>query len=226
MRILLVEDEPKVASFIKKGLEENTFHVEVFADGESGLDAALSKNYDAIILDRGLPKMDGVEVCKAIRKEKPNVPILMLTALGSTDNKVEGFDAGADDYLVKPFEFMELLVRIKAIQKRNLISDEPRILRVADMEVNLDDKVVRRLDKKIQLTTKEFALLEYFIRNREKVISRADIAAKVWDIHFDTGTNVIDVYVNFLRKKIDKDFDTKLIHTVVGRGYILKENYK
>lgn len=225
MHILLIEDEPSLVSFIKKGLEENSFIVDVAMDGQKGLEQALNWAVDTVVLDINLPKLNGIEVCKRIREQKPNLPILMLTSYGTTDQKIEGFEAGADDYLVKPFEFKELVARIKSIQKRNINPNETRVFKIADLEVNLDSKAVTRSDKKINLTAKEFMLLEYFLRNRDKVITRADIASKVWDIHFDTGTNVIDVYVNFIRKKIDKDFEPKLIHTVIGRGYILKEDF-
>lgn len=222
-KILIVEDEPKVATFIKKGLEENNFEAKIANDGQEGLDIAFNEFFDIIILDLNLPIISGLELCKQIRVVNSKVPIIMLTAMGTTEDKITGFNSGADDYLVKPFEFRELLVRVKALIKRSgndtLISN---ILKVADLEMNLDTKVVKRGNKKIELTAKEFMLLEYFVRNKEKVHSRATIAEKVWDITFDTGTNVIDVYINFLRKKIDKDFTTKLIHTQVGMGYVLK----
>ncbi len=224
MKILVVEDEPKVASFIQKGLEEQAYEVEIAYDGFIGEKMALSNPYDVILLDVNLPQVNGIEVCRHLRAHHLRTPILMLTAFGATDDKVTGFEAGADDYLVKPFEFRELLARIKALHKRNTDSGGPgNVLRVADLELNTDNKTVKRGEKKIDLTAKEFGLLEYFIRNKGKVVSRVDIAEKVWEITFDTGTNVIDVYINFLRKKIDKDFDKKLIHTVVGMGYILKE---
>jgi two-component system copper resistance phosphate regulon response regulator CusR len=224
MKILIVEDEPKVASFIKKGLEEQSYLVEQAFDGIIGKSMALSNTYDVIILDVNLPGMNGFELSKIIRESDIKTPILMLTALGTTDDKLTGFDAGADDYLVKPFEFRELLARIKALYKRtNENQTSAKILKVADLELNLDEKIAIRGGKKIDLTAKEFGLLEYFIRNKGKVVSRVDIAEKVWEINFDTGTNVIDVYVNFLRKKVDKEFEKKLINTVVGMGYILKD---
>src|SRR5699024_8977832 len=172
-----------------------------------------------------LPKKDGFEICKEIRISKPGIPILMLTALGTTDDKVEGFDAGADDYLVKPFEMRELLVRIRALLKRNqnsLVHSGP-VLRFADLEMDLNTKVVKRAGKKISLTPKEFKLLEYMLKHPERVLSRVEIAEKVWDTHFDTGTNFIDVYINYLRKKIDRDFPQKLIHTKTGMGFVLKQ---
>lgn len=178
-----------------------------------------------MILDINLPGLNGYELCRQIRNHNQQVPVLMLTALNTTDDKVEGFDAGADDYMIKPFEFKELLVRIRALLKRSLTQQVPsgNLLRVGDLEMNLDSKEVKRDGQKITLTAKEFQLLEYLMRNRNRVVSRADIAVSVWDIDFDTKTNVIDVYVNYLRNKIDRNFSHKLIHTQVGMGYILKE---
>lgn len=225
MHILLVEDEPKVSSFIKQGLEENKYDVDIAYDGQMGLQLAKRNNYDLMIFDVIIPYMNGMELCKEVRNQNASTPILMLTALGTTDDKVSGFDAGADDYLVKPFEFKELLARIKALTKRSSgILETSNTIKVADLELNLDRKNAKRGDKIIDLTAKEYALLEYFMRNKGKVLSRAQIAEKVWDVHFDTGTNVVDVYVNFLRKKVDKDFEPKLIHTQIGMGYILKED--
>jgi len=225
MKILVVEDEPKLASFVKKGLEEQSFEVDVAYDGQIGRNMALASTYDVIVLDVNLPKMNGFDLAQSLRAEQIKTPILMLTAMGSVDDKVAGFEAGADDYLVKPFEFRELLARIRVLSKRNTEAGgtQPNLLKVADLELDLNEKVARRANKRIELTAKEFGLLEYLMRNRGRVVSRVDIAEKVWDIHFDTGTNVIDVYVNFLRKKIDKDYPVKLIHTVIGMGYMLKE---
>lgn len=224
MKILIVEDEPKLASFVRKGLEEQSCEVDVAFDGQVGRTMALNNPYDVIIMDINLPKMNGFDVVQSIRQEKNRTPVLMLTAMGSVDDKLTGFEAGADDYLVKPFEFRELMARLRALTKRNSEAGmQTNILKVADLELDLNEKVARRSDKRIELTAKEFGLLEYLMRNRGRVVSRVDIAEKVWDIHFDTGTNVIDVYVNFLRKKIDKDFPKKLIHTVIGMGYMLKE---
>jgi len=225
MKILIVEDEPKVASFIKQGLEEQGYETDVVFDGNMGKKFALRNHYDLILLDIIIPYVNGIELCKQIKEEKPSMPILMLTALGTTEDKVSGFDAGADDYLVKPFEFAELLARVKALTKRlSGITETTNKLKVADLELDLDLKMARRQTKSIDLTAKEFALLEYFMRNKGKVLSRADIAEKVWDITFDTGTNVVDVYVNILRKKIDKEFDQKLIHTRIGMGYFFNES--
>ncbi len=223
MKILIVEDEPKVAEFIKEGLIDHEYEAHIATDGRQGLDMATAGQYDLVILDVNLPFISGFEVCKQLRGRNFISPIIMLTALGTTDDKILGFDSGVDDYLVKPFEFRELLARVKALLKRSQ-STEPKVkfLEIADLTMNLEEKTVSRSGQKIGLTAKEFMLLEYFIKNRNKVVSRQDIAADVWDIHFDTGTNVIDVYVNFLRKKVDKDFEAKLIHTVVGMGYIMK----
>ncbi|HYQ58316.1 MAG TPA: response regulator transcription factor [Draconibacterium sp.] len=224
MKILVVEDEAKVAEFLKKGLEEQSNSVDVAYDGLMGEKLALRNDYDILILDVILPSVNGIELCRRIREKKSAVPILMLTALGTTDDKIEGFDAGADDYLVKPFEFQELLARIRALVKRSSgIIQTSTVLKVADLELNLDKKTARRGNTNIELTAKEFALLEYLMKNSGRVVSRADIAEKVWDITFDTGTNVVDVYINILRKKLDKDFETKLIHTRIGLGYTLQE---
>ena len=224
MKILVVEDEPKLAQFVRKGLEEQACDVDVAFDGQVGRNLALTNAYDVIIMDINLPKLNGFDVVQAIRQEKNRTPVLMLTAMGSMDDKLAGFEAGADDYLVKPFEFRELMARLRALTKRS--SDPVRqtnLLTIADLSLDLNEKIARRGSKRIELTAKEFGLLEYLMRNRGRVVSRMDIAEKVWDVHVDTGTNVIDVYVNFLRKKIDKDFPRKLIHTVIGMGYMLKE---
>lgn len=224
MKLLIVEDEPKVGQFLQKGLQESGFEADLVYDGEMGKKYALRNTYDAIILDVIVPMINGIELCKQIREEKPNIPILMLTALGTTEDKITGFDAGADDYLLKPFEFVELLARIKALVKRgtNTIETSNK-LKIADLELDLNKKVAERGGKTIELTSKEFNLLEYFMRNKGRVLSRSQINEKVWELDFDTGTNVIDVYVNILRKKIDKDFDKKLIQTKVGMGYIFAE---
>lgn len=225
MKLLLVEDEPKLTEYLRRGLDENGFDTEVAYDGNAGERMAKTGNHGVIILDVNLPYKNGYEICAELRRNNIQTPVLMLTALGSTDDKVHGFDSGADDYLVKPFEFIELLARIKALAKRASGNNESsEILRFADVEMNLSTKSAKRSGKKVELTAKEFALLEYFMRNRKRVISRQELAEKIWDINFDTGTNVIDVYVNFLRKKIDKDFPTRLIHTQIGFGYILKES--
>jgi len=222
-RILVVEDEPKVASFIKIGLEKNGFLCDVAYDGLVGKRMFDIGDFDLIILDVNIPYMNGIELCKIIRNSDQKIPVIMLTALGTTEDKLSGFDSGADDYLVKPFEFRELLARIRSLLKRISTAEAGgNILTFLDLEVNLNTYEVTRSEKKINLTQKEFALLVYLLRNKGRVVSRVDIAEKVWDITFDTGTNIIDVYVNFLRNKIDKDFSKKLIHTQTGVGYILK----
>lgn len=223
MNILVVEDEPKVAAFIAQGLELNGHSVKQVNDGISGRDLALSENFDMVILDVIMPGMNGVEVCKAIRASKPEVPVLMLTALGTVGDKVKGLDAGADDYLVKPFEFQELMARVRSLGRRNANQPKPQSkLNYADLELDLNKKIAIRNGKEITLTAKEFALLEFMMRHPERVLSRSEISDHVWDVHFDTGTNIVDVYVNILRKKIDKEFSPKLIQTRVGLGYMLQ----
>jgi len=225
-QILLIEDEQRIAELIKRGLEEQGFVVMVAYDGETGKKLAISNNYDIIITDIVLPKVNGIDICKEIRLQKPGIPIIMLTALGTTNDKVEGFDAGADDYLVKPFDLRELHVRIRALLKRshNNANVQGFILKYADLELNLHTKVVKRRNIEISLTPKELKLLEYMLQNTERVLSRTEIAEKVWETTFDTGTNFIDVYINYLRKKIDRDFDVKLIHTKPGLGFIFKQD--
>ncbi|MFI5151294.1 MAG: response regulator transcription factor [Bacteroidia bacterium] len=224
-QILVIEDERRVASFIRKGLEEDGFQVDVAYDGLIGKRMALASVYDLIILDINLPQINGYEVCKEIRNHNSSVPIIMLTAMGTMEDKLEGFDSGSDDYMVKPFEFKELLARVRVFLKRSgSHSTSSNILRLADLEMNMDSKSVKRSGEVIDLTAKEFQLLEFLLRNKNKVVSRAEIAEKVWEITFDSGTNIIDVYVNFLRNKIDKNRSPKLIHTQVGMGYIIKES--
>jgi two-component system copper resistance phosphate regulon response regulator CusR len=224
-KILLVEDEKKIAETLRKGLSEHHYEVDVAYDGAIGKKLFDAGSYDLAILDINLPLMNGYELARHIRQYDEEILVIMLTAMNATEDKIEGFEAGADDYIVKPFDFQELLVRIRALLKRLHYQPAPgaNILRVADLVMNLDSKEVSRGGRNIPLTAKEFQLLEYFIRNRNKVVSRIDIAMNVWDIDFDTKTNVIDVYVNFLRKKIEKDFSSKLIYTQVGMGYVLKE---
>ncbi|MDP3927522.1 MAG: response regulator transcription factor [Bacteroidota bacterium] len=226
MKLLVVEDEPKVASFLKQGLEEQSYEVSIAYDGIFAKKMALDNEFDAIILDVMIPYLNGMEVARELRAEGIKTPILMLTALGATDEKVSGLDAGADDYLVKPFEFRELLARLRALTKRYTQApiEEKKVLILEDLELDLNRKVARRGGKTIDLTAKEFSLLEYLIRNKNRVISRNEILEKVWVAGFDTTTNVIDVYINFLRKKIDKDFSKKIIHTMVGMGYIVKSD--
>jgi two-component system, OmpR family, copper resistance phosphate regulon response regulator CusR len=221
MRILIVEDEPKVASFIKKGLEESQYDAEVAYDGLSAAKLAMNYKYDLFILDIIIPGISGLELCRKLKRSYPGVPVLMLTALGTTDDKLSGFEAGADDYLVKPFEFRELLARVKVLlRKTSQPFESVNKLIAGDLELDLDKKSAKRGGSDIELTAREFSLLEYFMRNSGRVLSRNDIAEKVWDASFDFGTNVVDVYVNFLRKKIDRGFERKLIHTRVGFGYI------
>jgi len=221
MKILIVEDEPKVAQFLKNGLEENGYEAELAYDGLSAEKLVKSNRYDMFILDIIIPGINGLELCKRLKNINPSLPVLMLTALGTTDDKITGFDAGANDYLVKPFEFRELLARVKVLLKKtDKPQDKQNILTVGDLELDLERKVAKRAETYIDLTAKEFSLLEFFMRNSGRVLSRIDIAEKVWDIKFDFGTNVVDVYVNFLRKKIDKGFDKKMIHTRVGFGYV------
>jgi DNA-binding response OmpR family regulator len=223
MKILIVEDERKVATFIKMGLEENNYIAEIANDGLTAEKMAQNSRYDLFILDIIIPGINGIELCKRLKHANPNIPVLMLTALGTTDDKISGFDAGANDYLVKPFEFRELLARVKVLLKKPEVTvSTTDILIVGDLELDLERKTARRSGAQIELTAKEFSLLEYFMRNTGRVLSRIDIAEKVWDIKFDFGTNVVDVYVNFLRKKIDKGHDKKLIHTRVGFGYVFE----
>lgn len=225
MKFLLIEDDERVAELIKRGLQEQGYEVTLAYDGLMGKKMALNNKYDLIITDIILPKMNGLDLCKQIRQANADIPIIMLTALGTTDDKVEGFDAGANDYLVKPFDFRELHVRIRALLKRNTTTTKANgfVVKYADLELNNQTKIVTRSNIEISLTPKEFKLLEYMMQNSERVLSRIEIAEKVWDTHFDTGTNFIDVYINYLRKKIDKDFNTKLIHTKSGMGFIFKE---
>lgn len=222
MRILVVEDEKKVANFIKRGLEEEKYEVETAFDGEEGLKMAAGNSYDLIILDVMLPKKDGVTVVKELRAKKVMSPVLMLTAKDSVEDIVAGLDSGSDDYLTKPFAFAELLARVRALIRR---SEQERgaEIRFSDLRLDPVTHKVWRDDKEIDLTSKEYALLEYFIRNPNQVLTRTMIAEHVWDYTFDSFTNIIDVYVNYLRKKVDRDADKKLIHTVRGVGYILKE---
>lgn len=220
--ILVIEDEQRVAELLRSGLEENGYKVSLAADGIQGLHLFLTNKFDLILSDIILPKMGGFELCKEIRKIDTNVPILMLTALGSTDDKLEGFDAGADDYLTKPFDFRELLARVAVLLKRNLgvqSSDNADIC-YADIRINPNTHTVYRSERLIKLTPKEYDLLFYMVQNSERIISRKEITKNVWHTDFDPGTNFIDVYINYLRKKIDRDFDVKLIHTRTGVGFI------
>lgn len=221
MRILVVEDQKKTAQFIKKGLVEHGYAVDVVLDGADAESQAQLHDYDLVVLDVMLPGQDGLQICRNLRRLKVHTPILMLTALSSTEDKVKGLDSGADDYLGKPFEFAELLARVRALMRRHQ-GARPR-LKVADLELDTATRKATRDGKEIDLTSKEFALLEYLMQNAGKVVTRTAISEHVWDIHFDNESNVIDVYINFLRKKIDHGFKTKLLQTVVGTGYVLKE---
>ncbi len=225
-KILIVEDERKIADTLKFGLEEKGYRIDVAYDGNIGYRVFKSYKFNLIILDINLPGINGFELCKMIRKENSNIPIIMVTSLPTIDDKIEGYDSGADDYIVKPFEFKELLLKIRVLLKRTMFQQLPvgSILQADDLEMNLESKEVIRAGAKINLTAKEFQLLEYLLRNKNKVVSRADLAMNVWDIDFERSTNVIDVYINYLRNKIDKKFEHKLIQTQVGMGYILKEN--
>jgi heavy metal response regulator len=222
MRILVVEDEKKVASFIQRGLEAEHYTVDVAYDGETGLARAIEGHHDLLILDLMLPGRDGAAVLRELRTRRLGVPILLLTARATVTDKVHGLDLGADDYLTKPFEFAELLARVRALLRRGATAPSPR-LALADLALDPATREVTRGGRRIDLTAREFALLEFFLRNPGRVLSRALIAQHVWGVSFDTFTNVIDVYVNYLRKKIDADFEPKLLHTVRGAGYVLKE---
>jgi len=227
IRVLLIEDEPKVAASVKTWLEENDFSVEMAPDGAVGRHMAQNNVYDIMLLDLNLPFINGYDVCRQIRTLHPRLPIILVTALGSVEQKLTGFDAGADDYLVKPFDLRELLVRMRTLLKRNVAAAEDdkepagELLRVADLELNTGYKTVTRNGVPITLTAKEFSLLEYLVRRNGRIASRHEIVENVWDVNFDTGTNVVDVYINFLRKKIDRNFEPKLIHTKQGMGYYL-----
>lgn len=221
MRILVVEDEKKVSSFIKKGLEEEGYAVDVANDGEEGLYMALDRVHDLIILDIQLPKMDGLAVLKELRTQQVATPVLLLTVRATIEDKVLGLDSGADDYLTKPFAFQELVARIRALLRRRAEA-EPAVLQIDDLTLDPARRIVSRGEEKIDLSPREFSLLDYFMRNPGRVLTRTMITEHVWDYDFDTDTNVIDVYVNYLRKKIDAGRESKLIHTVRGVGYVMK----
>lgn len=228
-RILVIEDDARVAGLLKCGLEESEHHVTVATDVACGFQLYSTGKFDIIISDVILPDGNGFELCRKIRVHDTRIPILMLTALGTTDDKLTGFDSGADDYLVKPFDFRELDARINVLLKRlaeNYSQTNPEEIIYADLRINLRSKSVFRSGIPISLTPKEYNLLLFFARNTERVLSRSEIAEKVWDTHFDTGTNFIDVYINYLRKKIDKNFNTKLIHTRPGMGFVFSSEYE
>lgn len=225
IKILVIEDEKRVADLLKIGLEENGYQVLVAYDGEMGWRLFQSNDFQLIISDIILPKLNGFELCQKIRKADEEIPILMLTALGTADDKLEGFDVGADDYMVKPFDFRELLARVRVLLKRRAVAkvDVVKEISYADLCINLERQEVRRNGEPVKLSPKEYNLLVYLVENAEKVVSRVEIAEKVWNTHFDTGTNFIDVYINYLRKKMDKNFEVKLIHTKPGVGFILTD---
>lgn len=232
-KIILIEDETGVVSFIKKGLHENGYEVSVAFDGKTGVQLVQSNDFDLVILDIMLPEMNGLDACKEIRKTNPHVPILFLTALGTSENIVLGLESGGDDYLVKPFKFIELVARIKSLLRRSHNGnpaepaepevDQEYIYQFSDLILNDYTKKVTRAGEEISLTSTEYKLLLYFLNNPEKVISRAEILDAVWGVNYELGTNVVDVYVNYLRKKLDHQEDQKLIHTVIGMGYVMKK---
>lgn len=223
VNILIVEDEQRLAEILKKQLEETGFNAEIASDGYIGKQLAEKNRYSLIVLDINLPLINGYDLCAEIRKTNSKIPIIMLTALGTPDNKVTGFDVGADDYVIKPFEFRELLARINVFLRRTDSTSISEKLRIADLEMDINTKTVIRSGKKIDLTAKESSLLEIFLKNKEKLLTRDFIIENVWGIDFDPSTNIIDVYVNYLRKKIDKDFEPKLIHTKFGFGFYCSE---
>jgi DNA-binding response OmpR family regulator len=224
-KILVVEDEVHVSSFIKKGLEEEGHFVDVAYDGELGLNLACNREFDVIILDVILPHVNGLEICRKIRERHGfAVPVIMLTALSSSDDIINGLNIGADDYLVKPFKFKELLARINAVLRRRTLGNLSKSYKIADAVLDIETKTVTRAGKTIELTSKEFRLLEFFMANHKRVLSRTTILENVWDANHDIGTNIVELYIKYLRDKIDKNFDTKLIHTVIGMGYVFRED--
>lgn len=224
IKILLIEDEPKTVQSLKQGLEENNYDVSIAYDGHMGKQLALANAYQLIVSDVIIPGINGLDLCRELRALGIQTPILMLTALSTTDDKLNGFEAGADDYLPKPFDFKEFLARVKALIKRsNQTILEAQVLKFADLEMDLTSSLVSRAGQMIHLTSKEFQLLEYFLRNQEKVISKAEIAENIWEVEDENSSNLIEVYVNYLRKKVDKGFSSKLIHTQFGMGYILRQ---
>ncbi len=222
MRILVVEDEKKVANFLQQGLQEEHYTVDVANDGEQGASLAMSQSFDLIVLDLLLPKKDGVTVIRELRENQIVTPVLMLTAKSSVDNRVEGLDAGADDYLTKPFAFAELLARVRSLLRRGA-AEKSTLLKVGDLQLDTVTHKAKRGEKVIELTGKEYALLEYFMRNLNRVLTRTLISEHIWNYNFDTGTNVVDVYINHLRTKVDDGFEKKLLHTVRGVGYVMKD---
>ena len=223
MRLLLIEDNRKMDEFIRQGFSEQGYAVDIAETGQDGEEKALNQVYDAIILDLMLPDKDGMAICQQLRRRRIKAPILMLTALSSTADKVAGLEAGADDYLTKPFEFVELVARVRALFRRGQ-AQETTVLKFEDLQIDLVSRRVVRGSNQIKLTTKEFALLELFLRNPNRVLTRTEIGERVWDMNFDAESNVIDVYVSLLRRKVDKDYDWPLIHTVIGAGYVLRSS--
>lgn len=227
MKILLIEDEAAVISLIERGLKEKGFEVSIAMDGNTGLEMVRHHEFNMVILDIMLPGMNGIQVCKEMRSSGIEIPVLMLTALGSTENIVTGLDSGADDYMVKPFKITEIVARINALGRRmvrNQAAPEANLLQISDLRLDTDAKIALRGNEVISLTSTEYKLLEFFMKNQSRVLSRMEILENVWDIDFNLGTNVVDVYVNYLRKKIDKNKSDKLIHTMIGMGYMMKEH--
>lgn len=222
MKILIVEDEANLAGYLKKGLEEEGHEISLAANARTAEKVMVPDGFDLVVLDLILPDGNGLDLCSSFKKLQPRLPVVMLTSLGGTEDKVAGLDSGADDYLVKPFQFSELAARIRAVERRQRLMNQGTVLKIADLMMDVSAHKVSRAGKNISLTSREFKLLKVFMENQDVVLSRMDIADKVWDIHFDTGTNVVDVYVNYLRNKMDKPFDQKLIHTVIGAGYVLR----
>jgi DNA-binding response OmpR family regulator len=223
MRILIIEDEKNLARILKKGLEENSFVVELSFDGEEGLYMAENYHFDAVLLDIMLPKLDGLAILKTLREKGIDVPILMLTAKGDVEDRVKGLNRGADDYIPKPFDFTELLARLRAVIRRNK-GDASSVIKMNDLEIDMNTQMVRRASREIKLSSREYRILEYLVLNRDRIISRTELIEHVYDTDYDLDSNVIDVYISYLRNKIDKGFDNQLIHTVRGSGYILKEH--
>lgn len=225
-KILVIEDQSKIASLIQRGLSADGYYVRIAPDGELGLDMIYHNAFDLVILDLMLPGISGIEVCQLLRKENNPVPILMLTALNATNNVVTGLDSGADDYMVKPFKFEELKARIRTLVRRAngiQVKQPSSMIRIMDLVLDMDARTATRGGKEISLTATEYRLLEFMMKNKNKVLTRIEILEHVWDINFNMGTNVVDVYVNYLRRKVDKGFDVKLIHTMIGVGYSIKE---
>lgn len=222
MKVLIIEDEKNLAEIIKKGLEENSFAVDLSFDGEEGLYMAETFPYDAIILDIMLPKTDGFGVLSKLRKKEINVPVLLLTARGEVENRIKGLNTGADDYIVKPFDFSELLARLRAVMRRDKGNASP-FIKIDNLIIDINSRSVKRDNREIKLSAKEYNILEYLAMSKGRVISRTELTEHIYDSEFDLDSNIIDVYINYLRNKIDRDYDRKLIHTVRGAGYILKD---